>query len=155
MRNGMPSMWSGCWETESCDGWRVNGLPCHWALQSPCVCPCCHTREAEWQKLFLHLNLQKRDLSLFLSPILPLDMYKLTSELLGEGAYAKVQGAVSLQNGKEYAVKVSVSSGCQTWLRMQSVLAGPKPDTFHILQYGNSKAGLTGFNSLFLYLLAV
>ncbi|EHH49884.1 hypothetical protein EGM_00616, partial [Macaca fascicularis] len=33
------------------------------------------------------------------------DMYKLTSELLGEGAYAKVQGAVSLQNGKEYAVK--------------------------------------------------
>uniref|UniRef100_A0A287DCR6 Protein kinase domain-containing protein n=2 Tax=Ictidomys tridecemlineatus TaxID=43179 RepID=A0A287DCR6_ICTTR len=41
------------------------------------------------------------------------DMYKLTSELLGEGAYAKVQGAVSLQTGKEYAVKVSVSSGCQ------------------------------------------
>uniref|UniRef100_A0A2K5QAS0 Protein kinase domain-containing protein n=1 Tax=Cebus imitator TaxID=2715852 RepID=A0A2K5QAS0_CEBIM len=34
------------------------------------------------------------------------DMYKLTSELLGEGAYAKVQGAVSLQNGKEYAVKI-------------------------------------------------
>uniref|UniRef100_A0A8C9JAF8 MAPK interacting serine/threonine kinase 1 n=1 Tax=Panthera tigris altaica TaxID=74533 RepID=A0A8C9JAF8_PANTA len=44
------------------------------------------------------------------------DMYKLTSELLGEGAYAKVQGAVSLQNGKEYAVKVSVSSGCQALL---------------------------------------
>lgn len=43
-------------------------------------------------------------------------MYKLTSELLGEGAYAKVQGAVSLQNGKEYAVKVSVSSGCQALL---------------------------------------
>lgn len=38
----------------------------------------------------------------------PLDVYKLTSELLGEGAYAKVQGAVSLQTGKEYAVKVSV-----------------------------------------------
>lgn len=35
------------------------------------------------------------------------DLYKLTSELLGEGAYAKVQGAVSLQTGKEYAVKVS------------------------------------------------
>ncbi|XP_062960520.1 MAP kinase-interacting serine/threonine-protein kinase 1 isoform X6 [Cynocephalus volans] len=34
------------------------------------------------------------------------DLYKLTSELLGEGAYAKVQGAVSLQNGKEYAVKI-------------------------------------------------
>lgn len=35
-------------------------------------------------------------------------MYQLTSELLGEGAYAKVQGAVSLQSGKEYAVKVSI-----------------------------------------------
>nr|XP_019604963.1 PREDICTED: MAP kinase-interacting serine/threonine-protein kinase 1 isoform X2 [Rhinolophus sinicus] len=34
------------------------------------------------------------------------DVYKLTSELLGEGAYAKVQGAVSLQSGKEYAVKI-------------------------------------------------
>ncbi|XP_073936331.1 MAP kinase-interacting serine/threonine-protein kinase 1 isoform X3 [Castor canadensis] len=34
------------------------------------------------------------------------DIYKLTSELLGEGAYAKVQGAVSLQTGKEYAVKI-------------------------------------------------
>nr|XP_048299869.1 MAP kinase-interacting serine/threonine-protein kinase 1 isoform X3 [Myodes glareolus] len=34
------------------------------------------------------------------------DVYKLTSELLGEGAYAKVQGAVSLQTGKEYAVKI-------------------------------------------------
>uniref|UniRef100_A0A8C3FPL5 non-specific serine/threonine protein kinase n=1 Tax=Chrysemys picta bellii TaxID=8478 RepID=A0A8C3FPL5_CHRPI len=34
------------------------------------------------------------------------DLYKLTAELLGEGAYAKVQGAVSLQNGQEYAVKI-------------------------------------------------
>uniref|UniRef100_A0A8D0GYL3 non-specific serine/threonine protein kinase n=1 Tax=Sphenodon punctatus TaxID=8508 RepID=A0A8D0GYL3_SPHPU len=34
------------------------------------------------------------------------DLYKLTTELLSEGAYAKVQGAVSLQNGKEYAVKI-------------------------------------------------
>ncbi|XP_072853695.1 MAP kinase-interacting serine/threonine-protein kinase 1 isoform X2 [Pogona vitticeps] len=34
------------------------------------------------------------------------DLYKLTAELLGEGSYAKVQGAVSLQNGKEYAVKI-------------------------------------------------
>ncbi|NXR41406.1 MKNK1 kinase, partial [Zosterops hypoxanthus] len=34
------------------------------------------------------------------------DLYKLTDELLGEGAYAKVQGAVSLQTGKEYAVKI-------------------------------------------------
>uniref|UniRef100_A0ACB8F4C4 MAP kinase-interacting serine/threonine-protein kinase 1 n=1 Tax=Sphaerodactylus townsendi TaxID=933632 RepID=A0ACB8F4C4_9SAUR len=33
-------------------------------------------------------------------------LYKLTAELLGEGSYAKVQGAVSLQNGKEYAVKI-------------------------------------------------
>lgn len=39
------------------------------------------------------------------------DVYQLTSELLGEGAYAKVQGAVSLQSGKEYAVKVSVPLG--------------------------------------------
>lgn len=34
------------------------------------------------------------------------DLYKLTDELLGQGAYAKVQGCVSLQNGNEYAVKV-------------------------------------------------
>uniref|UniRef100_A0A7N4PBA4 MAPK interacting serine/threonine kinase 1 n=1 Tax=Sarcophilus harrisii TaxID=9305 RepID=A0A7N4PBA4_SARHA len=41
------------------------------------------------------------------------DLYRLTSELLGEGAYAKVQGAVSLQNGKEYAVKVRVPRQAQ------------------------------------------
>uniref|UniRef100_A0A6I8PGT3 Protein kinase domain-containing protein n=1 Tax=Ornithorhynchus anatinus TaxID=9258 RepID=A0A6I8PGT3_ORNAN len=35
-----------------------------------------------------------------------IDLYKLTSELLGEGAYARVQGAVSLHNGREYAVKI-------------------------------------------------
>ncbi|EQB77434.1 MAP kinase-interacting serine/threonine-protein kinase 1 isoform 3 [Camelus ferus] len=40
------------------------------------------------------------------------DMYKLTSELLGEGAYAKVQGAVSLQSGKEYAVKRAPAEEC-------------------------------------------
>ncbi|KAM4721355.1 MAP kinase-interacting serine/threonine-protein kinase 1 [Rhinophrynus dorsalis] len=34
------------------------------------------------------------------------DLYRLTDELLGEGAYAKVQGCVSLQNGKDYAVKI-------------------------------------------------
>ncbi|KAM6455757.1 MAP kinase-interacting serine/threonine-protein kinase 1 isoform 3-T5 [Liasis olivaceus] len=34
------------------------------------------------------------------------DLYKLTAEMLGEGSYAKVQGAVSLQTGKEYAVKI-------------------------------------------------
>lgn len=34
------------------------------------------------------------------------DLYMLTDELLGQGAYAKVQGCVSLQNGNEYAVKV-------------------------------------------------
>ncbi|XP_006634840.2 MAP kinase-interacting serine/threonine-protein kinase 1 [Lepisosteus oculatus] len=34
------------------------------------------------------------------------DVYKLTDELLGQGAYAKVQGCVSLQNGKEFAAKI-------------------------------------------------
>lgn len=34
------------------------------------------------------------------------DLYKLTDEVLGQGAYAKVQGCISLQNGKEYAVKI-------------------------------------------------
>ncbi|XP_040216872.1 MAP kinase-interacting serine/threonine-protein kinase 1 isoform X2 [Rana temporaria] len=34
------------------------------------------------------------------------DSYQLTDELLGEGAYAKVQGCVSLQTGKDYAVKI-------------------------------------------------
>lgn len=34
------------------------------------------------------------------------DLYRLTDELLGQGAYAKVQGCVSLQNGNEYAVKI-------------------------------------------------
>ncbi|XP_063795583.1 MAP kinase-interacting serine/threonine-protein kinase 1 isoform X2 [Pseudophryne corroboree] len=34
------------------------------------------------------------------------DLYRLTDELLGEGAYAKVQGCVSLHNGKDYAVKI-------------------------------------------------
>uniref|UniRef100_A0A4W5QZQ1 non-specific serine/threonine protein kinase n=1 Tax=Hucho hucho TaxID=62062 RepID=A0A4W5QZQ1_9TELE len=34
------------------------------------------------------------------------DLYKLTDELLGQGAYAKVQGCISLQNGNEYAVKI-------------------------------------------------
>ncbi|MBN3293601.1 MKNK1 kinase, partial [Polypterus senegalus] len=35
-----------------------------------------------------------------------LDVYKLTDELLGQGAYAKVQGCISLKNGLEYAVKI-------------------------------------------------
>ncbi|KAK2835631.1 hypothetical protein Q5P01_016115 [Channa striata] len=34
------------------------------------------------------------------------DLYKLTDEVLGQGAYAKVQGCTSLQNGKEFAVKI-------------------------------------------------
>uniref|UniRef100_A0A8C8HTL5 non-specific serine/threonine protein kinase n=1 Tax=Oncorhynchus tshawytscha TaxID=74940 RepID=A0A8C8HTL5_ONCTS len=34
------------------------------------------------------------------------DLYKLTDEMLGQGAYAKVQGCISLQNGNEYAVKI-------------------------------------------------
>ncbi|XP_010792770.1 MAP kinase-interacting serine/threonine-protein kinase 2 [Notothenia coriiceps] len=35
------------------------------------------------------------------------DLYKLTDEVLGRGAFAKVQGCISLQNGHEFAVKVS------------------------------------------------
>ncbi|XP_056132203.1 MAP kinase-interacting serine/threonine-protein kinase 1 isoform X3 [Lampris incognitus] len=34
------------------------------------------------------------------------ELYKLTDEMLGQGAYAKVQGCISLQNGKEFAVKI-------------------------------------------------
>ncbi|KAJ3598990.1 hypothetical protein NHX12_032953 [Muraenolepis orangiensis] len=34
------------------------------------------------------------------------DLYKLTDELLGQGAYAKVQGCIGLQDGNEYAVKI-------------------------------------------------
>ncbi|KAM4641504.1 MAP kinase-interacting serine/threonine-protein kinase 1 isoform 1-T1 [Discoglossus pictus] len=34
------------------------------------------------------------------------DLYKLTDEILGEGAYARVQSCVRLQNGKDYAVKI-------------------------------------------------
>ncbi|XP_062308386.1 MAP kinase-interacting serine/threonine-protein kinase 1 [Osmerus eperlanus] len=34
------------------------------------------------------------------------DLYKLTDEMLGQGAYAKVQGCISLQNGQEFAVKI-------------------------------------------------
>lgn len=34
------------------------------------------------------------------------DIYKLTDEVLGQGAYAKVQGCISLHNGIEYAVKI-------------------------------------------------
>lgn len=34
------------------------------------------------------------------------DLYKLTDEVLGQGAYAKVQGCIHLQNRQEYAVKV-------------------------------------------------
>ncbi|XP_058890141.1 MAP kinase-interacting serine/threonine-protein kinase 1-like [Acipenser ruthenus] len=34
------------------------------------------------------------------------DVYKLTDELLGHGGYARVQGCISLQNGREYAAKI-------------------------------------------------
>ncbi|XP_034035549.1 MAP kinase-interacting serine/threonine-protein kinase 1 isoform X2 [Thalassophryne amazonica] len=34
------------------------------------------------------------------------DLYKLTDEVLGQGAYAKVQGCISLHDGKEFAVKI-------------------------------------------------
>lgn len=36
-----------------------------------------------------------------------LDVYKLQEELLGEGAYARVQTCINLITNKEYAVKVS------------------------------------------------
>ncbi|CAL8395740.1 unnamed protein product [Boreogadus saida] len=34
------------------------------------------------------------------------DVYKLTEEILGQGACAKVQGCISLQDGNEFAVKI-------------------------------------------------
>lgn len=34
------------------------------------------------------------------------DLYRLMDELLGQGAYAKVQGCVNLQSGEEFAVKI-------------------------------------------------
>lgn len=45
------------------------------------------------------------------------DLYKLTAEMLGEGSYAKVQGALSLQTGKEYAVKVRKAPQFSFWLK--------------------------------------
>lgn len=45
--------------------------------------------------------------SFMYSYVYVLDLYKLTDEVLGQGACAKVQGCVSLQNGQEYAVKVT------------------------------------------------
>lgn len=36
-----------------------------------------------------------------------LDVYKLQEEVLGEGAYARVQTCINLITNKEYAVKVS------------------------------------------------
>lgn len=44
---------------------------------------------------------------LTLYQLLASDLYKLTDEVLGQGAFAKVQGCVSLQNGQEFAVKVT------------------------------------------------
>lgn len=37
------------------------------------------------------------------------DLYKLTDEVLGQGAYAKVQGCINLQNGQDFAVKVTMN----------------------------------------------
>ncbi|XP_016886847.1 MAP kinase-interacting serine/threonine-protein kinase 1 [Cynoglossus semilaevis] len=34
------------------------------------------------------------------------ELYKLTDEVLGQGAYAKVQGCINMQNGQEFAVKI-------------------------------------------------
>lgn len=57
---------------------------------------------------YLCLSLDKSSLwshlTLFFS-----DLYKLTDEVLGQGAYAKVQECVSLQNGQAFAVKVRIS----------------------------------------------
>lgn len=36
------------------------------------------------------------------------DFYELTGEILGEGAYAKVQGCIHKETGKEYAVKTII-----------------------------------------------
>lgn len=40
----------------------------------------------------------------------PPDVYRLQEELLGEGAYARVQTCVNLITNKEYAVKVRLAS---------------------------------------------
>ncbi|KAM8745598.1 MAP kinase-interacting serine/threonine-protein kinase 1 isoform 1-T2 [Acanthopagrus schlegelii] len=46
------------------------------------------------------------------------DLYKLTDEVLGQGAYAKVQGCISLQNGQEFAVKIIEKSAGHTRSRV-------------------------------------
>ena len=38
--------------------------------------------------------------------LLILDLYKLTGEILGEGAYASVQSCINIYTGIEYAVKM-------------------------------------------------
>lgn len=38
--------------------------------------------------------------------ILSSDLYKLTGEVLGEGAYASVQTCVNIYTGHEFAVKI-------------------------------------------------
>lgn len=86
-----------------------------------------------------HHGLEWGDSPAVLLTCFPLDVYKLTSELLGEGAYAKVQGAVSLQTGKEYAVKVSVPRGLHLYFANLSFLACPKPNKLFIVQHGSSE----------------
>lgn len=40
------------------------------------------------------------------------DVYRLQEEVLGEGAYARVQTCINLITNKEYAVKVSKQMWC-------------------------------------------
>ncbi|KAM8875339.1 MAP kinase-interacting serine/threonine-protein kinase 1 isoform 2-T2 [Spinachia spinachia] len=46
------------------------------------------------------------------------DLYQLTDEVLGQGAHAKVQGCISLQNGQEYAVKIIEKSAGHSRIRV-------------------------------------
>ncbi|XP_077463794.1 MAP kinase-interacting serine/threonine-protein kinase 1 [Stigmatopora argus] len=46
------------------------------------------------------------------------DLYKLTDEVLGQGAFAKVQGCVSMQNEREYAVKIIEKSAAHSRSRV-------------------------------------
>ena len=47
------------------------------------------------------------------------DAYRLTGEILGEGAYASVQSCISQLSGQEYAVKVSIFF-CLVWTRRKA-----------------------------------
>ncbi|CAG0894555.1 unnamed protein product [Darwinula stevensoni] len=53
------------------------------------------------------------------------DAYRLTGEILGEGAYASVQSCVSQLSGQEYAVKVGVFFFCFVSNSLESKKGGP------------------------------